>query len=308
MEPALIILALGIGLACPVWYLRARRRGWLVTLVSAVLLVFSFTSALLHGWIAAEYVFVVLLILASVGVVLATIVANVLLHRRISHLNRALEDEVREAGNEVLGEAPLRREGLFRDDGQRLLVYPSRRQLLGFCVGQALLGGGCTAIYLFVPIDNLLLKVALLLALILFMAILTAIFAATLSRLLYRRPTIVIGPDGIRDDGSLLATGMGLLRWNEILGVLTSARREGWATRTHLNILVSDAEAIRQRQPLWKRFALVIITQQPASISIAPSLLDRPPDEIAREIEQYARTHAPSDWPVWIETESSASL
>lgn len=299
-EAVATFVSLGLGLAGPVWYLRARRRGWLITLISAVLLGFSFTGAVLHGWLAAA---LAVFTIAGVGLLVATVAATLLFHRSLWRLNRAIESEAREVGKEVFGEGPLQREGLFRDDGARLVVYPSRRRLLGQCALQMVALGGFAAIYAFVPIGNMLIRVALLLLL----GLLATVFAAGLSRLIGRRPTIVVGPDGVRDGGSLIATGMGLLGWNEILGATVSARKEGWATRKYLNILVTDAQAIRHRQPVWKVFGLMLIRQPPSMVSIAPVVLDRPADELARQIEQYARTHAPSDWPTWLDDKDAAS-
>lgn len=300
-EPVAIFISLGLGLACPAWYLRTRRRGWLVTLISTTLLAFSLASALLHDRLVAGAIFIVLISVASTALVIASVVVSVMLHRRMRRLDRALESEVREVGNEVFGEGPLKREGLFRDDGQRLVVYPSRWRLLGQCALQMLALGGFAAIYAFVPMGNVLIRVALLVLL----GLLAFVLAAGLVRLIRRAPALVVGPDGIRDGGSLIATGMGLLRWNEILGVTVAARTEGWVTRKYLSILVTDVQAIRQRQPVWKRFALIIIRQPPSMVSISPLLMDRPADELVRQIEQYAREHAPADWPTWMEDEDA---
>jgi len=53
---------------------------------------------------------------------------------------------------------------------------------------------------------------------------------AHIYRLAIRKPSLVVGPDGIFDDGTLIWSGVGLLRWNEILAVTPDARKQGWAT------------------------------------------------------------------------------
>src|SRR5262249_48981096 len=94
-----------------------------------------------------------------------------------------------------------------------------------------------------------------------------------------------------------IVTGMGLLHWHEILRVTANAPTAGRAAQEYLRILVTDARAIRARQPQWKRLTLRVLWQPPSCFRIASELLDRPADELARQIEQYVATHAPPGWP-----------
>src|SRR5262249_29125790 len=155
------------------------------------------------------------------------------------------------------------------------------------------------ALYLLVPLaskEGLVVGALVLVAGLLVPLVGALLVGALLFRVVARRPSLVVGPEGIRDGGSLLVTGVGLLRWQELLGVTTIARARGRVTVQHLGIRVTDIQAIRHRQPLGKRLASPLFGWRlPATIAIAPVLLDRPADALAQQITQYVQTHAPAD-------------
>jgi hypothetical protein len=123
------------------------------------------------------------------------------------------------------------------------------------------------------------------------------LFLVILYRLLVHKPTLIVGPDGILDQGSLLVTGRGLLRWDELLTVRSFATRSGFASNQYLLILVPNGRAIRRRQPLWKRTLMLLLSQvSPFQVTIWQGLLDVPANELATQIDRYVQTHAPPGW------------
>jgi hypothetical protein len=186
-------------------------------------------------------------------------------------------------------------DALFRDDGERIIAYPNRRRLLlSFALQAFLLAvSGIGGAFAFISIDN----VPILFLLVLCIGILVPFLILTLYRLLIRRPTLVVGPDGILDNGSLIATGMGLLRWDEILGVTERAVSSRKVANHYFDIVVADAPAIRRRQPLWKRVALrFIMVSSPSAFNISQGMLDIPTNELEAQIRRYVETHAPRRW------------
>src|SRR5262249_3667077 len=128
-ETPAILASLGLGLACAGWDLCTKRPGWLWSILAQLLLGFSIASALLHGWnIAAHALFLI----AGVSFFAFAFVEYARVQRRSQ---RALEAAMRELSRGVHGNenVSFQYEGSFRDDGQRLVVYPNRRQLLGQC-------------------------------------------------------------------------------------------------------------------------------------------------------------------------------
>lgn len=275
-EAAAIFVSLGLGLAPALWYLRTKRHGWLVSIGLGLLLGFSFMSALFHGWKDQALI----VVYTGMGVVF---VYMVVMDRRLTH---RLESAMREEANE---DARNRGPVLFRDDGERITVYPNRRRLLLQCAVQALFLAIIAGVLVFVAIDNLL----LLWALRLLAGLMAAVFLASLYRLVVWQPTLVVGPDGLFDHGSLIATGLGLIRWDDIMGVTAYATSTGRVTQHYLSILVGDARAIRRNQPLWKRIALRFTTSSWLGFDIWQGLLSVPANELAGQIRRYVETHAP---------------
>jgi hypothetical protein len=279
-EAPATFLSLGLGLASAVWWFRAKRKFWPAGMPSALLLAFSFGSALLHGWQAQAKAIV------YVGLGAGIVVLLVLGHR----LSRRVEAAMRGHGDEP-GVDPLFRTNVhFRDDGERITVYPRRGPLLAHCAYQGTLLTACAAAPEVMTIDRVDVVWALRLG--------TALFALTLSlafaRLVMRRPTLVVGPDGIVDHGSLFVSGVGLLRWDEIVSIETDSERTLQQPLLYLRVIVAHAPAIRKRQPLWKR--AMLLGMPPAQFRIWRGLLNVPAEELIRQIQRYVETHAPPGW------------
>jgi hypothetical protein len=278
-----VFVSLGLGLVPAAWYFRTKRYGWVASILSGELLGFSFMSALFHGWEA------VAITLAYAGIGAGAVVTSVLTYRIL----RRAESAMREVGEELSEAGILRDDALFRDDGERIIVYPNRRRFLLRCVSQALFLATIAGAFILFKVDN----IVVLCFFGLIVSPLVALFLLYLLRLMTRRPTLIVGPDGILDQGSLVAAGMGLLRWHEILSVESCARSTRQSTYHYLSIVVADVQAIRKRQPLWKRLMLGSIVQSfPSQVAIGQSVLDAPVNELAEQIRHYVQTHAPAGW------------
>jgi hypothetical protein len=265
-EPAAIFSSLVPGVALTLLCFRGGRLAWLKGIVGGMFLLFSLGLAVLHGWkVQAEVVVGVGAVLWFVGVLILMARVRWRFRKTMGAVNAAMQDD------------PLvRSHALFRDDGERIVVYPNWRWLLVQCAVQALLLAGFVSVLAFAPIRNPFVWWAL--GIVTF--VLMTMFLAVLYRLLIRRPTLIVGPDGILDNGSLLATGRGLLRWDEILSAIPQATKSsGIVTNRYLLIVVPSGRAIRKRQPLWKWLLMVLLVQvSPFRLTVWQGLLDVPAD------------------------------
>ncbi len=286
--PAAIFGSLVPGVVLTLLYFRGRRPGWLkglMGIVGGMFLAFSFGLAVFHGWeVQAEVVVGIGMVLVLVGIAILLVRAMGHFHKAMEMINVATQDPAHGHGT-----------ALFRDDGERIVVYPNRRRLLLQGLFQALLLAGLGSILAFAPpLDTPLVWWAMWLLTYL----LLTVFLAGLYRLLIRTPTLFVGPEGILDNGSLLATGRGLLRWEEIHTVIPLATTSAGIVNTRsLLIVAPNGRAIRQRQPLWKRVLMLLLDQvSPFQLTIWQGLLDVPADELASQIARYVQTHAPPGW------------
>lgn len=281
-EAPAVLVSLGLGVLPILWYWRMRRYGWVAAILSALFLTFSFTSALFHGWEAQASA------LVSVGLVIGAAFIFI----GMARVTRRVESAMRTVGEDLGGDPLFRRETLFHDDGQRIIEYPRRRRLVLSCVAQAALltGIGCAAAFLRTN-DPLQWPVIGLAA-----CALLAGWLATLYRLVIRRPSLVVGPDGIFDSGTLIWSGVGLVRWDEILAVFPDIRSSGGVKNHFLTIIVTDLPAIRKRLPLLKRLALRGTYSSMSQLLIPQSLLEAPVDDLAAQIARYVEAHAPPGW------------
>ena len=118
----------------------------------------------------------------------------------------------------------------------------------------------------------------------------------TLYRLVIRRPSLVVGPDGILDSGSFIWSGVGLVHWNEILAVYPATRTSGPVKNHFLDIMVSDLPAIRRRLPFLKRLSLRNTFSGMSQLLIMQTMLETPVDDLAQQIAHYVEGHAPPGW------------
>lgn len=284
-EALAVFASLGLGLLPVIWYWRFRRYGRFVAIIAELFLIFSFTAAFFQGWE------IVALALFNVAVILLVVAMFVWTAR----LTKRFESAMRAAGEELNGDPLFRRDVLFRDDGQRITVYPRRRRLILMCVGQAAIVVGIACVFAFVrPNDPRVWIVWIWSGLC--ACLLIPILLATLNRTLICKPSLVVGPDGILDNGSLPGSGVGLIRWDEILAVYPTSRSSGPAKYHFFDIMVADLSTIRRRLPLLKRIALRTTYSRMSQILIMQTMLETPVDDLAQQIDQYVEGHAPPGW------------
>lgn len=288
-ETLAVFVSLGLGILPALWYWRVRRHGWVASTLAGLFLTFSFNAALFHGWETQA------LSLITVAVVLGSVIVVVGMARATRSLARHIEASVRAAGEELNGDPLFRHDVHFRDDGQRITVYPRRRRLVFMCVAQMTILAGIGCIFAFVRPDDV--RVWSVLGLLgVLVCLLIPICLSTLYRLAIRKPSLVIGPDGIFDDGSLLWSGVGLIRWDKVLAVFPTTRSSGRVKQHFLDITVTDLPEIRRRLPLLKRLALSSTYSRMSQLLIGQSLLESPVDDLAQQITQYVEGHAPPGW------------
>jgi hypothetical protein len=285
-ETLAVFVSLGLSILPALWYWRVKRHGWAASVLAGLFLTFGFSAALFHGWETQAAA------LVTVAIVLGSVIVFIGMTRAIRRLAVAMETSMRAAGEELNGDPLFRRAVLFRDDGQRITVYPRRRRLVFACLAQGVILAGIACVFAFVRTADLRIWISLgLVACVLF-----PIFLATLYRLLIRKASLEIGPDGIFDSGSLLWSGVGLIRWDEILAVFPTTRSSGRVKQHFLDIMVTDLPEIRKRLPLLKRLALSSTYSRMSQVLIGQSLLATPVDDLAQQVDQYVATHAPPGW------------
>jgi len=121
------------------------------------------------------------------------------------------------------------------------------------------------------------------------------LFAANLYRLAVRRPSLVLTYAGIVDHASVITGGIGLIPWDEVLGIFVyirgNRRRQIRSRQRWLSILVKYPRAMRARLKPVTRLLSMFNFRLPASIAIHEQLLPGSVDDMKAEIETYARAH-----------------
>lgn len=279
--------ALIIGVLASISYFGPGLPGWLVGAIIGFTAGFCFGMAMVNGWqtqaLTAIFILKLVLVVGSVGVFVATMWWT----RRF---NRLFVDFTREIG------AITRTDMLFTDDGVRILVYPDRMRLLIYAAFMITITVVFAVGFHWATTSDTPQWLSLGLGLL----FVTCGLASGLPviRFFMRTPSLVIGPDGILDNATVVVTGRGLLRWDEILAVLPVDSKRGLGVAYHyLVIVIADVDAVRQRQALWKvLLGFVAPRPWPSSVAIFRALLDRPPEALADEIVRYAVEHAPNGW------------
>lgn len=284
----LVWLAIAIGLLASAAYFWSKLPGWLVAAVIGFVTSFCFGVSMVEGWqtqvLAAIAIGRVVIIVGSIALVIGTVVVTWRFNRRTTTVLRAVGEQTRT-------------EALFRDDGERIVVNVDRVRQLRLILLQVVVIAAFGAGF-----DWALMLSAhplVLWGLGAFLGLGAFFVALNIVRLLMRSPTLVIGPDGLLDNASQIVMGRGLLRWDEIVAIVEYTYKPSKLSVTYhmLGIIVTDAVAVRKRQPLLKR-ALGFLGKGLATnmIVVTRPLLDRPPDALAEDINRYVRQHAPRGW------------
>lgn len=278
-EAPLVFLSLGLGGLPLLWYWRARRHGWVAGILSSLLLIFSFGLAVFNGW-KDQAVLAVNIVAISFAAFMF-----VWFHRIVRHHALAM----RKINEEIYGDPRLRTPVVFRDDGERITVYPRRWRLIVQWMLEAALLAGIGVVFVLVKPDNLVVDVALaVLGCMLFYA-----FAATLYRMVVRRPSLIVGRDGILDNSLFISSGVGLIRWDEILSVRPTSRKSGMAHYHYLAVDIIDYAALQRRQSVPKRLILSMNFLNMSPLLMGQWALETPVGELAEQVDRYVETHAP---------------
>jgi hypothetical protein len=183
------------------------------------------------------------------------------------------------------------------DERQGVAYYPSRARLIPATLVQILFIIAFNAVVLLMAWGGLreARDYAMVLATALLDAVVVPSFAANLYRLAVHRPSLVLTYAGIVDHASVIAGGVGLIPWDEVLGIFLyipgNRRRQIRSQQRWLSILVKHPRAMRARLKPLTRLLSMFIFRLPASIAIHEQLLPRSVDAMIAEIETYARAH-----------------
>ncbi len=125
---------------------------------------------------------------------------------------------------------------------------------------------------------------------ILLFAAVHLLFAAV--RYFSTAPILIVNAEGITDNATFMATGMGLIPWREISEVIVYNRTPSLRflpTRT-LTVVARNKTFMRQ-QAGWKRALHAFVPSELDVIRIREYLLPMPIEELRAQIEDYARAH-----------------
>lgn len=183
-----------------------------------------------------------------------------------------------------------------RRSSMPLTLYPNRLRLAGYALLYLAVGAGTVAfsVALFSalrpPYGVSSIVTAVIGAVILLGGVVVAaLVPPTVYRLLARKPSLTVTRDGIRDGCSLVAGGLGLLRWDEIATILPSVLRKGVA---FIIIVPRDVERTLARQgPLARILRRALNITAPGAVSLPEWLLGAPvPDVYARITADYGES------------------
>lgn len=116
--------------------------------------------------------------------------------------------------------------------------------------------------------------------------LLVVLLVCTIYRILIRKPSVIADSEGITDGCSLIAGGLGLIRWDEIEIVMVY----DYNKRTKfLCVMPRDAAAflsLRQNNPVVRLFRRSITLSLPRGINLPEWLFSGSVDDLVAEIER----------------------
>jgi hypothetical protein len=167
------------------------------------------------------------------------------------------------------------------NQGQEIVVYPSRTKLVGFVLGSLafVVLGVLFAVYREeMEVSTLMVVICSYIGVPFF----GLIFLFSLKKLLWPTPAVVINAEGIFDDASLL--GGGMIRWEEI-GELVPYEYSG---SKMLGVVPKNPEMFLFRQSLPKRmFMRLNMKMAPAPIAIPQAILPMSVDDLLLRIKEF---------------------
>jgi len=116
--------------------------------------------------------------------------------------------------------------------------------------------------------------------------LLAVILVCTIYRILIRKPSVIVDSDGITDGCSLIAGGLGLIRWDEIQVIMVNVHNR---RAKFLCVMPRDATAflsLKQNAPLIRLFRRSITFSLPRGINLPEWLFSGSVDDLVAEIER----------------------
>jgi len=215
------------------------------------------------------------------------------IQRAYSYVMSGFSAALREVRDLLKDEVRQRPEVIFRDDGERIVVYPTRWQLTAhatLAASIAFLSFGALLVFRF---DDMRPVVAL----GAFGIIGLIGLVPDLMRLAPRRPALIVTSAGIEDHASLHVVGTGLIPWREIGGVYSTPGDLLHGRFAALVIITRDEEALLARQHPFKRSLLRLMSRfNFGDIHISSLLLSEAPAAVAARINAFVKTHAPPNY------------
>ena len=119
--------------------------------------------------------------------------------------------------------------------------------------------------------------------------LLAVILVCTIYRLLVRKPSVIVDSDGITDGCSLIAAGIGRIRWDEIQVIMVDVRTVNNRRAKYLCVMPCDAAAflrLRQNNSIVRLFRRSITLSLPRGINLPEWLFSEPVDDLVAEIRR----------------------
>jgi hypothetical protein len=223
------------------------------------------------------------IVAAKVLLALASLVFCVYYVRLLRKRDRLVDEILRE----VADEQPF---VTLPDDGQTITVYAKRSRVVQYIVQLTIIAAIFAAIGVWLWSDPRYQMGTVLAA---FLVLLLGVFLVFgVARLISRSPVLIVNAEGITDNATLIATGMGLIPWREILEFYISGpspRLRILSTRTL--IIVADDDTIMRKQSLWKRALYALNLGTSTAVRIPEFLLPMPLEELRAQMQEYLRFH-----------------
>ncbi len=200
------------------------------------------------------------------------------------------------------------------DDGQTITLYANKSRVALYMLRRTISTGVRTVFYLAVWFDprfhrgvvDIAISDLLLGAVLLFDAA-PLLFAA--ARFFSDAPILIVNAEGITDNATFMATGMGLVPWREISEIIIYNPRiaASFVPARMLTVVARDKTFVRQ-QSRCRRALYVFYPSALDVVGIREFLLPMPIQELRAQIEDYARAHGHAlRRPLWMPADVAPS-
>ncbi|MGZ3680156.1 MAG: STM3941 family protein [Ktedonobacterales bacterium] len=223
------------------------------------------------------------IVAAKVLLALASLVFCVCCVRLLRKRHRLLDEIVRE----IVDDQPF---VTLPDDGQTITICAKKSRVALYLASLIIAAAVCTAAGMWMWSDPRYQAGAVLVA---FLDLLCGIYLLLgIMRLISRAPVLIVNAEGITDNATFIAAGMGLIPWHEILDIYIYEPQSRFRAKSNrsLTILADDDTIVRQ-QALWKRALYALNIGSSTAVRIPEFLLPMPLEELRAQIEEYTLAH-----------------